>query len=103
MLMNTVENNAKNIAVFVSGGGTNLQALIDAQERGEIKNGRIVFVLASNDKAYAIERARKAGIEYQVVSRKRIQKEHGRRRCEKGRCIAGKAEPDRRLKVGGRR
>ena len=53
MLMNTVENNAKNIAVFVSGGGTNLQALIDAQERGEIKNGRIVFVLASNDKAYA--------------------------------------------------
>ena len=70
MLMNTVENNAKNIAVFVSGGGTNLQALIDAQERGEIKNGRIVFVLASNDKAYAIERAKKVGIEYQVVSRK---------------------------------
>ena len=70
MLMNTVDNKAKNIAVFVSGGGTNLQALIDAQERGEIKNGHIVFVLASNDKAYAIERAKKAGIEYQVVSRK---------------------------------
>lgn len=59
-----------NIAVFVSGGGTNLQALIDAQARGEIKNGRITFVLASNDKAYALERAKKAGIESAVVSRK---------------------------------
>ena len=60
----------KNIAVFVSGGGTNLQALIDAQERGEIKNGRITYVLASNDRAYALQRAEKAGIEHQVVSRK---------------------------------
>lgn len=59
-----------NIAVFVSGGGTNLQALIDAQARGEIKNGRITFVLASNDQAYALERARRAGIEAAVVSRK---------------------------------
>lgn len=59
-----------NIAVFVSGGGTNLQALIDAQARGEIKNGKITYVLASNDKAYAIERANRAGIESEVVSRK---------------------------------
>ncbi|MBQ8980344.1 MAG: phosphoribosylglycinamide formyltransferase [Eubacterium sp.] len=59
-----------NIAVFVSGGGTNLQALIDAQNRGEIKNGKITFVLASNDGAYALERAKKAGIESTVVSRK---------------------------------
>ncbi|MBQ9518000.1 MAG: phosphoribosylglycinamide formyltransferase [Eubacterium sp.] len=59
-----------NIAVFVSGGGTNLQALIDAQDRGEIKNGKITFVLASNDGAYALERAKKAGIESTVVSRK---------------------------------
>ncbi len=59
-----------NIAVFVSGGGTNLQALIDAQERGEIKNGKITFVLASNENAYALERAKKAGIESAVVSRK---------------------------------
>ena len=59
-----------NIAGFVSGGGTNLQALIDAQERGEIKNGRITFVLASNENAYALERAAKAGIESAVVSRK---------------------------------
>ena len=59
-----------NIAVFVSGGGTNLQALIDAEERGEIKNGKITFVLASNSNAYALERAKKAGIESAVVSRK---------------------------------
>lgn len=59
-----------NIAVFVSGGGTNLQALIDAQDRGEIKNGKITFVLASNDGAYALERAKKAGIPSEVVSRK---------------------------------
>ena len=59
-----------NIAVFVSGGGTNLQALIDAEDRGEIKNGKIVFVLASNENAYALERAEKAGIESAVVSRK---------------------------------
>lgn len=59
-----------NIAVFVSGGGTNLQALIDAQNRGEIKNGKITFVLASNENAYALERAKKAGIETAVVSRK---------------------------------
>lgn len=59
-----------NIAVFVSGGGTNLQALIDAQERGEIKNGKITFVLSSSENAYAIERAKNAGIESTVVSRK---------------------------------
>lgn len=59
-----------NIAVFVSGGGTNLQALIDAENRGEIKNGKITFVLASNENAYALERAKKVGIETAVVSRK---------------------------------
>lgn len=59
-----------NIAVFVSGGGTNLQALIDAENRGEIKNGKIVFVLASNENAYALHRAEKAGIETAVVARK---------------------------------
>lgn len=59
-----------NIAVFVSGGGTNLQALIDAQSRGELQNGKITFVLASNSGAYALKRAEKAGIESAVVSRK---------------------------------
>lgn len=59
-----------NIAVFVSGGGTNLQALIDAQNRGEIKNGKITLVVASNENAYAITRAENAGIPCCVVSRK---------------------------------
>ena len=62
-----------NIAVFVSGGGTNLQALINAQDRGEIKNGKITFVLASNENAYALERAKKAGIDTAVVSRKQYE------------------------------
>lgn len=62
-----------NIAVFVSGGGTNLQALIDAQDRGEIKNGKITFVLASNENAYALERAKKAGIDTAVISRKQYE------------------------------
>ena len=44
----------KNIAVLVSGGGTNLQALIDAQNRGEIKNGKISLVVSSNPNAYAL-------------------------------------------------
>lgn len=59
-----------NIAVLVSGGGTNLQALIDAQDRGEIKNGKITVVIASNPNAYALERAKNAGIPSMVVSRK---------------------------------
>lgn len=58
------------IAVLVSGGGTNLQALIDAQARGEIKNGTIAAVISSSPSAYALERAEKAGIPGYVVSRK---------------------------------
>ena len=54
--------NKARICVFVSGGGTNLQALIDAQRSGIIKNGEIVLVLSSNREAYALERAKKAGI-----------------------------------------
>lgn len=60
----------KNIVVLVSGGGTNLQALIDASERGEIENGRISCVVSSNTNAYAIERAKKHGIDYAVIRRK---------------------------------
>lgn len=58
------------IAVLVSGGGTNLQALIDAQSRGELKNGRIAAVLSSRPDAYALERAARAGIPGYVVARK---------------------------------
>lgn len=55
-------NKKARICVFVSGGGTNLQALIDAQKSGIIKNGEIVLVLSSNREAYALERAKKATI-----------------------------------------
>ncbi|MEA4932569.1 MAG: phosphoribosylglycinamide formyltransferase [Lawsonibacter sp.] len=59
----------KNIAVLVSGGGTNLQALIDAQSRGELVNGRISAVISSNAEAYALERAARAGIPGHVLTR----------------------------------
>ena len=59
-----------NIAVLVSGGGTNLQALIDAEKAGKIENGRISVVVASKTGVYALERARNAGIEGVVLARK---------------------------------
>lgn len=59
-----------NIAVLVSGGGTNLQALIDAQNRSEITEGRIAVVISSREDAYALERAKKAGIPTEIIIRK---------------------------------
>ena len=58
------------IAVLVSGGGTNLQALIDAQGRGEIPDGQIAAVISSSPDAFALERAKKAGIPGYVINRK---------------------------------
>ena len=58
------------IAVFVSGGGTNLQALIDAQNSGIIKSGEIVLAVSNNQDAYALTRAQNAGIKTAVVSKK---------------------------------
>lgn len=60
----------KNIVVLVSGGGTNLQALIDAQARGEINGGRISCVISSKDGVFALERAKKADIPTVVIPRK---------------------------------
>ncbi len=60
----------KRIAVLVSGGGTNLQALIDAEARGEIGSGEIVLVIASKPDVYALERAKNANIEGMVLARK---------------------------------
>lgn len=60
----------KNIVVLVSGGGTNLQALIDAQNRGEISNGKITCVISSNPNAYALTRAENNGIETAVIRRR---------------------------------
>lgn len=65
-----------NIAVLVSGGGTNLQALIDAQNRGEIKNGKITLVIASNPNAYALERAKNNNIATKVISRREYDDVH---------------------------
>ena len=55
------------VAVLVSGGGTNLQAIIDAKNAGKIPSAELALVLASNDKAYALERAAKAGISSEVL------------------------------------
>ena len=55
---------------MVSGGGTNLQALIDAEKRGELKSGRLALVIASKEGAYALERAKKAGIPTAVIPRR---------------------------------
>ena len=60
----------KRIAVLVSGGGTNLQALIDAQQRGELGGGEIAAVISTKAGAYALERAAKAGIAGFVLPRK---------------------------------
>ncbi|MBQ7504326.1 MAG: phosphoribosylglycinamide formyltransferase [Ruminococcus sp.] len=60
----------KNIVVLVSGGGTNLQALIDAEKSGIIKNGKITCVISSNPDAYALERAAKNNIPTEVIRRR---------------------------------
>ena len=60
----------KNIVVLVSGGGTNLQALIDAEKRGEIKNGKISCVISSKADAYALKRAEENNIRTNILVRK---------------------------------
>ena len=60
----------KNIIVLVSGGGTNLQALIDAQKSGLIQNGRITCVISSKEGVYALERAKNNGIKTRTIVRK---------------------------------
>ena len=63
-------NNTKNIVVLVSGGGTNLQALIDAQTRGELGCGKITCVISSKADAYALTRAKDNGIKARTLIRK---------------------------------
>ena len=63
-------NDVKKIAVLVSGGGTNLQALIDAEARGELGCGKITLVIASKPDVYALERAKNHGIASLVLARK---------------------------------
>ena len=59
-----------NIAVLISGGGTNLQAILDAAERGEIKKGKVALVISSKADAYGLKRAEKAGVPTKVISKK---------------------------------
>ena len=66
---------SKRIAVLVSGGGTNLQALLDAQGRGEIPHGEIVLVVSNKAGAYALERAKAAGVEAVVIEKEKGQQE----------------------------
>ncbi len=66
-----MQNKAK-IAVLVSGGGTNLQALIDAECKGIINSGKISLVVSNKEGAYALERAAKAGIESKVITKKSL-------------------------------
>jgi phosphoribosylglycinamide formyltransferase-1 len=63
-------NNTKNVVVLASGGGTNLQALIDAQNRGELGSGKITCVIASKADAYALTRAQQNGIKTRTLIRK---------------------------------
>ena len=67
-----MRENPVKIAVLVSGGGTNLQALIDAQNSGIVKSGKIELVIANNANAYALERAAKVGIKTAVVLKKEL-------------------------------
>ncbi len=67
--------NKARIAVFVSGGGTNLEALLNAQERGDIPHGEIVLVIASNENAYALTRAANHGVPGVAIPRKQMSQE----------------------------
>ena len=66
------------IAVLVSGGGTNLQAILDAAARGEIPDGEVVLVISDRPGAYALERAQKAGIPAMEISKKACGGHHTR-------------------------
>lgn len=67
-----MQNKKANIAVLVSGGGTNLQALIDAQNSGIIKSGEIKLVISNKADAYALERAKKAKIKTSVILKSKL-------------------------------
>ena len=67
----------KKVAVLVSGGGTNLQAIINAQKKGIIKSGRVSIVISNNPTAYALIRAEKAGIKSVVITKKQEGSQEG--------------------------
>ena len=80
----------KRIAVLVSGGGTNLQALLEAEEAGKIPHGEIAMVISNNPNAYALERARNFGVPAaEVETALAILKENGENAYVIGEIIAG--------------
>lgn len=62
----------KKIAVLVSGGGTNLQAILNAEKKGIIKSGKVTLVISNNPSAYALVRAQRAGVKSLVISKKEL-------------------------------
>lgn len=62
----------KKIAVLVSGGGTNLQAILNAEKKGIIKSGKVTLVISNNPSAYALKRAQRAGVKSMVISKKEL-------------------------------
>ena len=66
-----MEEKKVKIAVLVSGGGTNLQAIINAEKRGKLKSGKVSLVISNNENAYALIRARKAGIPTRVITKEK--------------------------------
>jgi len=77
----------KKIAVLVSGGGTNLQALIDAQNDGRIKSGKISLVISSNPSAYALKRAGMAGIPSVVIEKGKLSRDEYTKKLTQ--CLTG--------------
>lgn len=67
------------VAVLVSGGGTNLQAILDAERRGEMPSAEVKTVISSRPDAYALERAKKAGVAAVVAERKNARRERSSR------------------------
>ncbi len=65
-----IKNERANVVVLVSGGGTNLQAILDAERSGVIKSGRVCLVISNKEGAFALERARGAGVPTALVKKK---------------------------------
>lgn len=78
------------IAVLCSGGGTNLQAILDAEEAGKLQSGEVVLVIADSEEAFALERAKKFGVETAVLDKKkypRAEREEGILSCLRAKKI----------------
>lgn len=68
--MSCLQKRVKNVAVLISGGGTNLQALLDFEAKGGLKGGKIALVVSSKSDAYGLVRAQNAGVKTAVVTKR---------------------------------